>query len=88
MKSKTGDVLLLTSGCYSDYSVIDTCVALEDFCWREQLAEFSAVENKDGKRWWFDSIKFVSFLQRKRLIDTIAYSEVHLGEYGEPPNFD
>jgi hypothetical protein len=95
MKVKQGQILAITTGAYSDYTLRDHVRALRDFDTTDEIARFMkegdyiapAEWDEDGPPSVYDSdIRFIAWAIRERLIEPLSENEVvewHVGEYGE-----
>ncbi len=87
---KAGKLLALSRGAYSDYCVDGFHVALRDIDFAAALDEYLA-EAQAKEPWqasdYFECDKFTAFLIRGGYLLAVDYSEVHLGDYGQTPNW-
>ena len=74
-----GEVIVFSSGEYSDYSLCAFIVAIEDLNLDELGQEWKALQ-KD--KTYLDMDTFPSWLIAKGLAMPVTYSEVHVGDYG------
>lgn len=75
---KTGQLLLLSTGEYSDYDIHVVCRVLKNFDSREVSLSYN------GKRddYDFDDDAFTHYLTSNGYIEDVDYQEWHLGSYG------
>jgi hypothetical protein len=74
---RKGQVIVFTTGCYSDYSLSGFIVAIEDIDLRGRKDEFLASRDPT----WNDGPEFVSWLVAQGLAMPVEHSLVHLGDY-------
>ena len=74
---RKGQVIVFTTGCYSDYSLAGFVVAIEDIDLSAKRDEFL----DGGEPTWDSADEFVSWLIAKGLAMPVEHSLVHLGDY-------
>jgi hypothetical protein len=73
---------IATTGEYSDYYIVGSFKALEDFDLSEINKKY-LTENPDQKgRYNFNDDKFIAFLIKNKYIEETKMIELHLGDYG------
>lgn len=85
---KAGMAIVISSGCYSDYSFGQVYIALKDFNYMEQAKECffeflnknkeEILEDDDYNVW---NIDFESWLIEKGFLGLCDYREIHVGNY-------
>lgn len=80
IKFKAGEVVVLTSGQYSDYGLSGFIVAIADFDMSEEAISY-ALNSRATKTPDYD--EFIAMLIKKELVIPVKYREVHLGNYGD-----
>lgn len=88
MKIKQGQLLAITSGVYSDYTLRDHVRALRDFDTANEISRFLETgDYLDSENSAFDSDnRFIAWAIREGLISPLYNGEViewHIGAYGE-----
>lgn len=85
MENKTaarpGQLLCMTSGCYSDYDVEGFFVVLRAFVPADELEAYLDANPGQRKAYNFDRAPFVGALIQRGLVMLIDYGTLHLGEY-------
>jgi hypothetical protein len=79
MKYKSGTLLLLSVGGYSDYDVISLIRVVKDFDARKVSLAYPV--KKDGYV-GFDFSPFIAYLVREGFVEEVEYEEWWLGSYG------
>jgi hypothetical protein len=76
---KSGTILMIDVGEYSDYSVMGLFKVIKSFDPLEEKEKFLE-ENPDNKgRYNFNDDKYIGYLVRKQYIKDIAYSSLYMG---------
>lgn len=78
MKYKTGDLLLISHGEYSDYDVRAIVRVVKDLDSREVTLSYQ----KEIKDDWFDDHAFLAYLVKQGCVEDVDYQEWHTGGYG------
>ena len=88
MKHVEGEILILETGCYSDYSFQGPFKVLKDFESREEAEKhttiyaFSVAE--EDKDWDHASTNsFIAHLVTNGFIEEMGYVREHIGDYGD-----
>jgi len=81
MKIKKGELIVLTSGEYSDFIVETVCIAVDDLDLNKLEIEFLETHTKEGCNHEEDFIKWI--VVDKRLVVELPYKEVNVGTYGD-----
>jgi hypothetical protein len=84
---KTGTKYIITEGCYSDYGITDSFVALKTFSFDKALARWLAAHGDNGDFGYSDGQTIHDFLEWLRSEGYVAEEklhEVHIGDYGRP----
>lgn len=85
MKNQT--LILLTSGEYSDYSVMATVRPLKSFNMGDAVEAFKAQWKPDPGSAWRPSepgpSELLAWLNREGYVEDAETEEIHLGSYGE-----
>ena len=71
----SGDMVMFTSGSYSDYTVEGMFVAIEPFNIKEEYLEFI----KSGTE--YSPEAFIAFLSARNIIDEVMHATIDLGRY-------
>lgn len=83
LRLRTGQLLLLTDGCYSDYGIQCLLRALVDLDMREEyerwLNEVYRPARKQEKR-WDDIESFATWLVRLQKVEQVEYMEANQSE--------
>jgi predicted ATP-binding protein involved in virulence len=80
---KKGDIVLCSSGEYSDYSIMSVGRANKDFNTDELKAEYLSINPEEKKDYSFVDSKFIKWLVvDKELLEEITYTEWHISDYG------
>lgn len=79
LQFKKGDVLVFTTGAYSDFALSGFLVAIENLDLPELAKEFVG----DRKMYEFDNDQFAGWLITKGKAMPCEHNVVHLGDYGE-----
>lgn len=86
-----GQIVAFSTGCYSDYSVgvfAKLLKALNQTAWEAMLDAATAPPDYNPKgdpR--FNSDKAVEWLRANGYIEEVEYVELHLGDYGDRPEW-
>jgi hypothetical protein len=84
---KAGRLVMIDSGCYSDYSVTGFFVVLRQFVPHDELDKFQAA-NKDVSDWrGFDRDKYLATLIADGFLLEIDSGNIYLGEYSNADDF-
>ena len=84
MKIKKDDLFILTHGCYSDYSLITVCKALEDIDILFLKEEYLSTNPEQRGRHSFSDYEFTKWLVvDKRMAEEVHCLEWHLGDYAD-----
>jgi hypothetical protein len=80
---KKGKLILLTSGEYSDYSVLRVCRCLKDINTKELEKEYLKIYPDQAEAYGLDYYKYLAFLiNEKKALEEIKVTEYHIGNYG------
>ena len=86
---KAGMAIVVSSGCYSDYSFGQVYIALKDFNYMEEAKKcyFEECDKsfaKDGRDMWvyIEIEKFEQYLISKGFLGLCDYRQIHIGDYG------
>lgn len=82
---KKGQIMVLTSGDYSDYGINAIFKALEDFDLDAEVQEYYKQETEvqfDRNR-RKTGIDFPAWLVKWRVAEEVDFLEIHTGDYGE-----
>jgi hypothetical protein len=75
-----GEIIVLTSGEYSEYGIEGFAVALEDFDMGEKAREY---DKETGPHQYYSQLNgFIPWLITKQLVKPEEYREIHLGSSG------
>ena len=86
-KVQAGQVILLSDGRYSDYSVSGILRAIVDVDMNEMLRKW-LMENPDKADLpYFDVAEYVSYLFKCGAFEPIEYEEYGMGDYGALPSW-
>ncbi len=98
LKFKAGEVVVLTSGQYSDYGLTGFVVAIADFDMSDEAILYALDSRSKYDDYGFDKFdydEFVAWLIKKELVIPVKYREIHLGSYDDfsndfkiPPRMD
>lgn len=77
---KKGEVVLVSSGEYSDYGIIALCEAVNDFDATELAAIFKA---KTPEKKYFDQSDFGDWLIESGHLRKMKFAELYVGSYSE-----
>lgn len=82
MKVSKGEILMVTTGEYSDYGVQSLVVALADFDINELREEYLSEFPDQTERYSADFYKFNNWLvNEKKIVEEVKHREWHLGDY-------
>lgn len=81
--AKSGDVLLLTEGEYSDFDVLGIVIALVDFDPLDARDEYVMSLPLEERYRSFNSRAFIESMVEKGLVEIKAHKTLHLGEYAD-----
>ena len=84
-----GDRLVVTSGAYSDYHVVDTYTVLRDFCYDCEVSQmgFPYVDNNGSYKGGYRTFKpsdvddIAGILEASGFIERFSHKELYLGDY-------
>lgn len=86
---KAGMAIVVSSGCYSDYSFGQVYIALKDFNYMEEAKKFYLEKYdeefaKDERYIWVDveTEDFEQYLISKGFLGLCDYRQIHIGDYG------
>lgn len=86
LKFKAGEIIILTSGEYDDYTIINSVIAISDFNMAEKAIEF-ITKNKDPdedfNNYHVDFTEFATFLVAQGVVSTVNCKKIQLGAYGK-----
>lgn len=77
-KISRGEVIVFTSGCYSNFGIRGYAIALKDFDMREVRSLI--VKRNEGKD-RYGSYEFMGWLVSHEYVLPIEHREYHLGDY-------
>lgn len=80
---KKGELLLITDGEYSDYSVHGLFRVKKDFNLEESREDFDKEFPTSDKYDFRKYGRFINYLSLKDLVDIVEYKECHLGDHGD-----
>lgn len=86
---KQGEILLITSGQYSDYEVKSIFRVIKDFNANNQLLAWAEETGREvvdfaaPADWENDNVDLIGWLSVNNFIADINYRELHTGDYGE-----
>lgn len=75
---RAGDLVVLSSGQYSDYGIYTMLKALKGF----DPAEIARTINKDEDDWDGEE-RLLAYLLELELVVEVPYRELHVGNYGQ-----
>ncbi len=78
---KAGQLVTITEGCYSDYSITSFFVALQTFEPMALHREYMESHPEQAVDYRFESSMFLQSLLSKGLLLEIQYATLHLGDY-------
>lgn len=87
-----GETIVITNGCYSDYTIIDYYICRKAFIPKKLIAELASVGQKYMSQktpsekmviLHLNDDEFVKYLIAEGYIELINSIELHLSEYGE-----
>ena len=90
---KAGQLVLVSSEAYSDYSIHGFFRVLKDFEIREVVGLWIAETNPKIERYGVSISDLMAFIHAKGYLEDVDYSEIWLGGYGTlgvdvaPPNW-
>ncbi|MBX9582444.1 MAG: hypothetical protein K2X87_19240 [Gemmataceae bacterium] len=77
-----GTVFTVTSGAYSDYSVLAVCRAVADIDTSAELAGYLKLWPEQKKDYSFHEFQFLAWLlNERRLAEEVPFMEFHVGTY-------
>lgn len=79
---QAGQLVLLSSGEYSDYGVLAIAKSLKDFDTNEETINFLEELKIHSGHDHDIEFRFMAWLHKKGFIEDVPYREVHLGSYG------
>jgi len=80
---KSGSLLMIDCGEYSDYSVLGFFVVLNGFDPIEEKELFLEKNPNCKEHYNFDNDKYIGFLISKGYLMEVDYNSLYLGGYGE-----
>ena len=80
---KAGMAIVISSGCYSDYSFGQVYIALKDFNYMEQAKKcfFDYLNKNKKKSYSVYSIDFEGWLIKNGFLGLCENREIHVGDY-------
>lgn len=81
--AKTGQLVCIDCGEYSDYSVLGIFVVLKDFDPLHVLEEFLTSRPEQRKPYCFEQFEFLATLLEKKLLRELEYGTLYLGNYSD-----
>ena len=80
---KAGMAIVISSGCYSDYSFGQVYIALKDFNYMEQAKKcfFDYLNKNKKKSYSVYNIDFESWLIKNGFLGLCENREIHVGDY-------
>ena len=80
---KAGMAIVISSGCYSDYSFGQVYIALKDFNYMEQAKKcfFDHLNKNKKKSYSVYSIDFEGWLIKNGFLGLCENREIHVGDY-------
>lgn len=79
---KEGTIFLISSGCYSDYSINAAFKAKKDIPLSKIASQIPEVD-EDGKRLWGRQETFLASLVANGYAEDAPVLEYHMGDYGD-----
>ena len=77
-----GEIFILTTGQYSDYTLLAPCRANQDIDIESLGTEYAQLRRKQGKSWWGSIYGFVKWIVvDKKLADELPFREWNI-EFG------
>lgn len=77
---KAGMAIVISSGCYSDYSFGQVYIALQDFNYMEEAKKFYMEELEKDIDVYVDSDDFENYLISKGFLGLCDYREIYVGD--------
>lgn len=81
--AKAGTLVLVSSGEYSDYSVISIVRVLSDFTPAEELEQYLSAHPEQREDYSFEKDQYFAHLLKRGLVEELEHSTYHLGDYSE-----
>lgn len=78
---KKDEIIILSSGEYSDYNISYLCKALEDINTEELRNEWINLHPEQTIQYSFKPYEFIDFLKEKKLVEVIPCVEWYMGSY-------
>jgi len=78
---KEGELMIVTSGAYSDYSLISVCRALQAFDLRAALLDYLGEHPEIVEEYRWSDDRFMAYLIMRGLVADEPYISLFLGEY-------
>lgn len=75
-----GDIVLVSSGSYSNYGINAVVRALTDFNFRQVEREFLA-NHPIERAYDFNTYEFIAWMVKVRLAEDLQYRECHFDDY-------
>lgn len=85
--AKSGRLLMIDEGAYSDYGVAGFFVVLRDFIPAEEVKQYLEANPDAQKSYHFNNAQFLAGLLSKGLLLEILYDTLHLTDYGTVAEF-
>jgi hypothetical protein len=81
---RTGEVIAMSNGEWSDYSIAMFGRVLRDFDENSVLDEYLAENEKQKQEYSFNDSHFINWLIGRELLEEIRYREWHYSDYSTP----
>lgn len=86
---KAGMAIVVSSGCYSDYTFGQVYIALQDFNYMDEARKFymeglEKAYNENKRNYWFypEIEDFERYLISNGFLGLCDYRQIHTGDYG------
>lgn len=86
--AKAGNLLCVSKGAYSNYSVVGFFVVLKDFCPADELAKHLNNNLYQRDNYCFEEDSFLSSMLAKGLLLEIEHGTMHLTDYSSYEEFE
>jgi len=85
--AKAGNLLCVSKGAYSNYSVVGFFVVLKDFCPADELAKHLNNNLYQRDNYCFEEDSFLSSMLANGVLLEIEYCTMHLTDYSNHEEF-